>query len=174
VRRDDENGADVTSYLVRYNQANITGSIAIRAVTYEIKLTQINWWSWGGSSVFYLYRHENSTMTGGTTINVVPLRQGAPAATATAMQGAISFSGTQRVIGNTYLPPGSTSTAVGASVITTYPGSTTQIQPALTTTVLPGSVLHVAPGPLPSGWAGISETVGCEISFEELRLSGSN
>lgn len=161
----------MTAYLVRWNQATaVSGnSIAIRAVTYELRISQVNFWSWGGSGVYQIFRHETSTLSGGTSTPVVPLRQGAPAATCTASTGVLTTSGTRRVLGSAYLPPGSQSSPVGASVITTYPGSTAQIQPPLTLTVLPGSVFRVG-GPT----FAMQPTVGCEIYFEELRLTGSS
>ena len=144
-------------------------SMAIRAVTYEIRISQILLYSTGsGGTIVRAIRHESSTLTrgaGGGVLDVVPLYQGAPAASTTGMWGALNFTGTPKVVGSTYLPPGENSDVVGTTVIHTFPGSTSQIQSPLTLTVAPGSVLEVI---------GDNEVAGtCQIYFEELRLAGS-
>jgi hypothetical protein len=166
----------MTAYLCRNDQSNIVGgSIAIRAVNYEIRLNIVNIWTWTGAGVCKIYRHENSTITGGTTIPIAALRHGAPAASATAKLGVVgsglTLTGTQRVLGSTYVATGETSSIVGTSVINTYPGQTGQLQSPLTLTITPGSVLRIGP---PAGGPIIDYANGVEIYFEELRLTGSS
>lgn len=140
--------------------------LAIRAVTYEIRITQVNLFAFtGGGEVVQALRHEGSTLSGGTAADLVPLHEGAPAASATAMTGSpLTFSGTSKIVGSAYVPPGATFSIVATTVITSYPGSQAQIVSPLTLTVSPGSVFHV-----------LGPTAGTvvQVHFEELRLPGS-
>jgi PPE-repeat protein len=157
----------MTSYFV--SSAQTAGfAIAVRAVTYELRIAQIDLVGYtGGGFTVLAFRHENSTLSGGTSIGVAPLHQGAPAASATAMVGSsLAFSGTSKLVGSAYLPPANSSAIDGTSVITTYSGSSAQIVSPLTLTIAPGSVLHVA------GAFNVN-TGFCDIYFEELRLAGS-
>lgn len=163
----------MTAYYVTSTGSSAT-DIAIRAVTYEIRITSVLVWNVASTGVgLHLYRHEVSTLSGGTAVDVVPLYQGAPAASATAQVGSpptLSFSGTSRICGSTYMAPGENSSVSGTYVINTFPGSTSQVTPPLTLTVSPGSVFNVGTG---SAGFGLSSNSICQIWFEELRLAGS-
>jgi hypothetical protein len=154
-------GTRMTAYHVM-----VAEDVAIMAVTYEIRITQVLFFAVaGGGEVVYTVRHEGSTLSGGTTIDIVPLHQGAPAASATAMAGtSLSYSGIAKIVGSTYVPPATTASIVGTTVITNFPGSTAQIQSPLTLTVAPGSVFATT---------GVTSSTVVQIYFEELRLAGS-
>lgn len=157
----------MTSYYVI--SAPTTGtSLAIRAVTYELRIAAINLLATtGGGVVATAIRHESSTLSGGTSITVAPLYQGAPAASATAMVGSsLSFSGTSHTVGTAYIPPATQISSVGLITIQYHTGSTAKVNSPVTLTVAPGSVLQI--GATLNGFA-----TWCEVYFEELHLAGS-
>lgn len=143
-------------------------ALAIRAVTYELRIVKIGLYGWtGGSQPAGAYRHEISTVSGGTASPIAALHQGAPAASATAMVGtSMTFTGTSRQVGSTFIPPASTASIVGTTVIVKYTGSSAEIVEPLTLTIAPGSVLEIRS-------AFNQWSMWCEVHFEELRLAGS-
>jgi PPE-repeat protein len=143
-------------------------NLALRAVTYELRIVKIGLYGWtGGGMPAFAYRHENSTLSGGTAQVLTPLHQGAPAASATAMVGpSLAYTGTSKVVGSTYIPPASSSSIVGTTVIVKYTGSSAEILEPLTLTLAPGSVLEIR-----SSFNYFATF--CEIHFEEMRLAGS-
>lgn len=158
----------MTAYLVRYDQSPVGWTdVAFKAGSYECRLVQVNLFgSYSAGTTWSAVRYESGTMSGGTTIPIVALRQGAPACTAAAMFGnALTFTGTARTVGGVYLPPGEVSTSTGTSVINTFPGASAQITFPLTTIVSPGTVFTVH--------GAANNVFGCDVYFEELRLSGS-
>jgi hypothetical protein len=141
--------------------------LAIRAVTYEIRIASVNLMCYaGGIELVTTHRHEVSSLGGGTAADVAPLYQGAPAATATARSGtsALTFSGTDRIVGSAFVPQGNSTAVIGLYTVVTQHGSNAQIQTPLTLTVAPGSVYHVK---------GITTGTVVQVFFEELRLVGS-
>lgn len=153
----------MTSYLVRFDQSgSFVGATAITVGAYPIRISQVNMWCRaGGGQAYYAHRYEGGTASGGSAVNVVALRQGAPAASATARVGTVTLTGTARFLGGAYVAPGS----ITSGTVTSFPGSTAQITFPLTTIVAPGSVFTVE--------GGFTNSLGCEIYFEELRLAGS-
>lgn len=151
----------MTSYL-----AVATGvDLAIRAVTYELRITLVNLTCFGGgSNIVKTARHDVSSLSGGSVVDVVPLYEGAPAASATARSGSLTFSGTQEFMSSCFVPPGTTTSTIGFTNIAIYGGSNAQIQPELTLTVSPGSVFHVS---------GATAGTIVQVYFEEIRLVGS-
>lgn len=167
----------MTSYLVRYDQTTGITGIAIKAGLYEMRLAQINFWGYSGAAQVFTanYFSPGTTISGGSAIPVVPLRQNAPAASATAQEGAsLTFSPQQGLspwftgtcIGATVLPPGLNATVSGTTVIVTTTGSTAQMSFPLPTIIAPGAVFLLTNNAL-------AQNQGAEIAFEELRLSGS-
>ena len=163
----------MTSYLVRYNQTTGITKIVIKAGIYEMRMAQINFWGYSGTAQIFTanYLSVGTTISGGTAIDVVPLRQNAPTASATAQQGpSISFSPQQglspwftgTMIGSAVLPPGSST----SGTITVNSGSTAQMSFPLPTILSPGAVFVLTNNSL-------AQNQGAEIYFEELRLSGS-
>lgn len=170
----------MTGYYVCYDQSVNDADIAIRAGTYELRVASIAFWNNGtGGYVFNVNRHEASSLGGGAALDVVPMRQGAPVASCTARVGTtLTFSGTNKVVGSTYVPPGETSSVYTSgmvvAVLHTYPGSSAQAQQPLPLTIAPGSVLHIAGGFSESTqFTSLGTTLGCNIYFDELRLPGS-
>lgn len=165
----------MTGYIISSGQTTAT-SMSLLAVTYEIRISLISFWSYGGGQVFNVTRHEGTTVSGGSAVDVVPCKQGGPAASATAKLGTLTFTGTSKVVGSTYLTPGQNSqiTETGVSTITYYTGSTSTINAPLTMTIQPGSAIHVGGGfEGTTQFGGLNADVGCLIYFEELRLAGS-
>jgi hypothetical protein len=167
----------MTSYLVRYDQTTGITGIAIKAGLYEMRMAQINFWGYSGAAQIFTanYLAAGTTISGGSALPVVPLRQSAPAASATAQQGSsLTFSPQQGIspwfygqnIGGTVLPPGLTATASGTSVIVTTTGSTAQMTFPLPTIIAAGAVFLLVNNSL-------AQNQGAEIYFEELRLAGS-
>lgn len=151
--------------MTAYYAQSVAQAIGVRAVTYEIRITQVSiFCSGAGAYITTAVRHETSSLSGGSTADVVPLHQGAPAASATARAGSLTFSGTAKVVGSTYVPPGQNTVILAYGTDTIHQGSTAQITSPLTLTVAPGSVFHVTP-------VGAATTV--QVYFEELRLPGS-
>lgn len=153
----------MTSYYV--NSALATGlQLAIRAVTYELRIIQINVLatSGGGTNIF-TYRRDTSTLSGGTAVAVAPLHQGAPAASAIARVGnSLAVSGTAKLISTGYIGPASSY----SYPIELHNGATAAVSIPVTFTIAPGSVLQVnAAWNLTATW--------CEVYFEEMRLPGS-
>ena len=153
----------MTGYLVTSGLQHV----AVRAVNYELRITQISFWSTSVSaSVMSTFRHEGSTLSGGGAVDVAPLYEGAPAASATANAGAsLTFSGTNKILGSTIIGRGALTQSIGYVNVVTIQGSSAQIVTPLTLTVAPGSVLHVS-GQLSTG-------IFTKIFFEEIRLPGS-
>lgn len=157
----------MTSYLVRHDQTGSYSDVAVAVGTYAVRLVAVSFWSYtGGGITFQMFRYDVGTMSGGKAVNVVTLRQGATAASATARIGNLTFTGGPgKQCGATYVGPGAVSTSAGTSTITAYPGATGSLQFPLTTVCAPGSVFTIN---------GFHNTLtGCEVYFEELRLAGS-
>lgn len=152
----------MTAYLV----SSTLQTVAIRAVTYELRITQVTASSLlTAASLIITSRHEGSTLSGGSAADIMPLYQGAPAASATANHGtSLTFSGTNRFLASTILSNGANTQVIGYTPVTTAQGANAQIISPLTLTIAPGSVFHVThqfSGPL------------TRIFFEEIRLAGS-
>jgi hypothetical protein len=161
----------VTSYLLRYDQSFIAlsgDSLYLQAGIYEVRIAQVTLWcsTVNAAELYTAYRYEGGSASGGTSMPVIALRQGAPAASATAGGGAVSYTGTQRAINATVLPPGAVSTTIGTTPTQTHPGSTAQMQFPLPTIIAPGSFFSVT-----GDFSGPG--TGLEMYFEELRLKGS-
>jgi hypothetical protein len=151
--------------MTSYSAVSDSVDLAIRAVTYEIRITQVNLVCYaGGSEVILLNRHESSTLSGGSVADIVPLYQGAPAASATARSGSLTFSGTNKIVGSAFVGSGTDVSTIYYTAIINNHGSNAQIAPPLTLTVLPGSVLHVS---------GVTSGTIAQVFFEEMRLPGS-
>lgn len=165
----------MVAYLMRWDQSS-SGSataLSVTAVSWPIRLAQINLWTASGETNFTAYRYEGGSASSGSSAPIVTLRQGAPAATATARLGALSFTGTQRVIGATYMGSGQTdkiNPGPPASATVIFTGTTATFPFPLTTVIKPGSTLAVVTSGVTSTW---NTNTGCEIYFEELRLQGS-
>lgn len=147
--------------------SSTTYSISIKPNAWPIRIAQVN--AWGINSignVFTAYRYDSGTVSGGSALDLVPLRQGAPAASATGLGGTLTFTGTKRSLGNVYLPPGEQSSVSGTTVINTFPGSSASISFPLTVVIAPGSVFRL-------GANFVDNNGVAEVVFEELRLSGS-
>jgi hypothetical protein len=139
--------------------------LGILAGTYEMRILLVNFCTVsGGDVVVKTFRHTGSTLSGGSAADIVPLHQGAPAASATARAGSLTFSGTAQCTGSAFIPTAQSSVIYNTTVITTYGGASGQSQSPLTLTVTPGSVFHV------SGPVGALQA---QVWFEELRLPGS-
>ena len=157
----------MVSYLARWDQSNnntSTNFVSITAVTWPIRIAQVLLWSGASdnSQPIVSVRYEGGVASGGSSAPLVALRQGAPAATATARVGALTFTGTRRVLNTTVQPPGRVTEGTTSSVS----GAATQMEFPLTTVIVPGSTFAIT-----SGW--FSTIGGCDIYFEELRLFGS-
>ncbi|HEX4395435.1 MAG TPA: hypothetical protein VH084_28475 [Mycobacterium sp.] len=161
----------MTAYVVRHDQS-ASPSISILAVTWPIRLASITFWSYLTTiaELANVFRYDSGVASGGAVAPVIPMRQGAPAATATARIGTLTLTGTFHYINSTAISPGQTESVitVGTTLINvhTYGGSTAQIQFPLTTVISPGSSLVV-------NCSIFGSRTGCEIYFEELRLQGS-
>jgi hypothetical protein len=105
-------------------------------------------------------RYDSGSLSGGTSIGITALRDGAPAASATAKTGA-SVSGSLQSLWGIFLASGSAD-----SLGFTSPGTTNQESP-LPITIAPGSVFNINVQTNISGLAFIN------VFFEELRLQGS-
>ena len=159
----------MTAYIASFNTSLATASgattwLSVTANNFELKLVQaeisianIYFSSTGGSVIAgaKVYRYDGGTASGGSALTPAPLRQGGPAATATARSGGVSFSGTQRVI---------TQQTSGIPAAITY-------APPFDLTVSPGSSLVLSLA-CPSNQPSVTFT-GCYLAlhFEELRLS---
>src|ERR1700743_767949 len=146
--------------MTSYFATSTSQDLAIKAVAYELRIILVNLYSTGGGNeVIHLFRHSGSTLSGGTATDIVPLHQGAPAASTTGQVGSsLSFSGTSLCVGSAFMPDGQTSTISGSTVITIKNGSAAPVQPPLTMTVSPGSVFHVS---------GLTSGTIAQIFFEE-------
>lgn len=139
---------------------------AILAGSYEVRLVAITAYNSSIYNSVYVTvaRHEPATISGGTAVPITPLRQGAPAASATAKQGTgLTVSGTSKTL-QIFALNAASLVEIGAGVQTVTVASA-NFQPALATTIAPGSALHV------SGM--VDGYCICNIFFEELRLAGS-
>lgn len=149
----------MTSYAVHVAGSSITGSLGLRAVTYPVRINKILFpfsytLSGNGFFDFTVTLQTGASLSGGTLLPVVPLRQGAPAATATARAGAITVSGgTARTIQNL--------AASGSG----YGASSVEFAPPLDLLINPGDVVHT------DGLKGGSMTSYPTIYFEEIRLA---
>ena len=150
-----------------YTYCGTGTSLAINVGVYEIRIASIQIYSASSNGTFVgVYRYDAARASSGTSQLVVPLRQGAPAASSTSIFGnSLSISsGNYELLNEVYVPPGAV-TPGSATYYTTYPGSATQIQSPLTYTVGPGGVLYIT--------GLIAGSLACNVFFEELRLAGS-
>lgn len=152
----------MTAYVVASTQnfpvqASGTLYLAIRAGSFEVKINRVEYGVLGGQGSILpaLYRYAGSTISGGTALTPPPLRQGAPAATATARMGALTLAGTQSYF--THI-----SAALGG-------GSMSNYTPAYDITISPGSAFVMAGGYANQGNGTI--TFAMNAYFEELRLA---
>jgi len=132
--------------------------LAIRAVTYELKIHRVD--IFNGENVsrwLYVSRYDASTMSGGTATSITPLRGAGPPATATAMTGASSFSGAARLIMKGGI------SGDGNSSIFAILNST--VQTPMDIIIPPGSVFRVE---------GMAGNMTCTAYFEEIRLPWSS
>lgn len=135
----------------------------IKAVAYEVRISQVVVYSDSPFGYFIrICRYDSGTLSG-TSVTPIPLRQGAPAASATAVSG-VTVSGTQRTIQLFFIGPGETLATPSSSAV--YHGASAQFQPPLAVTISPGSVFVVNGQPSDG-------TMATTIYFEELRLAGS-
>lgn len=141
--------------MTAYGIIAINQNLVITAGAYEIRLAGINMWANSNTAYWMpIYRYDGASASGGSVGDCVPLRSGAPAASAVARLGSGAPSGTSNLLFEGYL--GTTGTATGVS---------SQFNPPLTVTIGVGSALYV---PVPST---IDHVVN--VYFEELRLQGS-
>lgn len=168
----------MSTYSVAFSINSSTASppldsvLAVRAGSYELRLVEFSVTSSKTDPYYvYLIRYDSSALTGGSAVPITPLRQGAPAASATSRGGYlgsgsnINPSGTAQYINYTMLSPGGSVTAdasTGYNPIYKTTGTSTSFSPPLPITVKPGGILVVL------GWP-----ITCTIFFEELRLAGS-
>jgi hypothetical protein len=134
----------VSGYIVAVG-ANATLSIA--PVTYAIRIGAIQayYFSTTAAGNLSTYKYSPSTLSGGSAVTPIPLRDGAAAALATVKSGATP-SGTQRQLSGLVVPPnGQASTKFVYDLI-----------------IQPGSVFHVT-----------STTASGDIQFEEFHLARS-
>lgn len=144
-----------------YSTFSDGSSISIKANTYEIRLTSVTMYSDSSNGSFITFnRYDSGSLSGGTSIGITALRDGAPAASATAKTGA-SVSGSLQSLWGIFLASGSAD-----SLGFTSPGTTNQESP-LPITIAPGSVFNINVQTNISGLAFIN------VFFEELRLQGS-
>lgn len=122
-------------------------SLALKAVTYEIRVVRVEvenddyeFNAASGAYDYYplttdIFRYTSGTPSGGTAVTPSPLRQGAPAATATSWSGATAPAGTATTVGRnfagspsigTWDPPGDLTLSLGAVLFLPTPGTITQ------------------------------------------------
>lgn len=142
------------------------GDIGIKAVTYAVRIVQIIYYNTSTTNSWVdLYRHEGSTLSGGTATAIAPLRTGSPAATALAQVGTLTLSGATRRISTQYLDPGSTATADGPYVIGYSNAASASFDTPISGVVAqPGQVIRIT---------GVTSVAVANIYFEELRIPGT-
>lgn len=154
----------MTQYITYSSSANSAGSLALRAVTYPIRVARLDLVSGFDQQVtITLDLYPSSSLSGGSALTINPMRGGSPAATATARKGSISTSGSfQRLtmISLGAAPSGSLGSAISTSI--------GNYQPALDLILAPGAVFK-ASGFVSDGSGEIG--IGGTLYFEELRLS---
>lgn len=155
----------MTGYVVVTGGA--TGpDLGIKAGTRPLRIVRLDFSSNDTGNFVNVYRHSGDTLSGGSAISIVPLREAAPASTATALTGSLTYSGTSSLIANTFVGAGRTSTIDGTVVLTYITGSSGQIQTSLSSLTIPsGQVLQVA--------GGITNNCLTVVWFEEIPLPGS-
>lgn len=160
----------MTAYLTSFQSSQTwesgtlpLASMAIRAVSFEVRIARIELTRTDGENEQYpdqvttlFDRYNSGTISGGSALPITPLRQGAPAATATARgsSNGVTVSGTSVPLGG--LPAMSS--------------GSTSYEFAFDMTLSPGAVLFIS---LPSFFQGPGSNISCSltVSFEELRLS---
>lgn len=152
-----------------YTFANSTifDTFALQAVTYELKIVQINFWQTGPASWLKIYRSSSSMTTDGDSIPVFPLRQGAPAASAKASVGSSVRSGST-LVGELLIGPGGETNGTVAMLV----GANAQFSTPVTMTLKPGHTLYIA-GLVVDALNFNSSDVRAIVYFEEIRLLGS-
>lgn len=139
-------------------------ALVLVAGIYELRIISVNFVSDATAGVWVSTNtNTGGSASGGSVTQVVKLRPGSPAASATARDGATVSGGTTLKYTNTYINPTTSVTYSGGG---TWTGSTGSIESPLTTTVPPGSMFIVN---------GLSQAgyLFATVYFEELRLAGS-
>ena len=147
-----------------YGLIGAGNDFALTAVKYELRIVSVNVYSAQTSGSFIsVNRVENGVPTGGTSIPPLPLRAGSPPCSATAAVSTTAFSGTSRLVNYFYLGPGASQASQEEYYYWVYSGADGQFQSPLAFTIQPGSSLHVL---------GVTTSMACNVTFEELRLAG--
>lgn len=142
-----------------------SGDLGIKAGTLELRIVSIFFTGNDTGAFISVYRYTGSTLSGGSSIPVVPSRGGGPTASATCQQGSLSYSGTSTIVTNIYAPPGRTVTSNGGFNLTQYQGSSSSIQPpASAFTIPPNQVLRIQ---------GVTGNRVAVVNFEEINFPGS-
>ena len=151
--------------MTSYATVGINANFAVNAVTYELRIVSINIYSAATSGNFAsVDRYDGGHSTGGTQVDIVPLRQGAPAASATAYQGFTSVSGAAHVISEFFVGPGASRASREEYYYWVYTGNSSTFESSLPFTVPPGSALVVG---------GLTTSMTCNVTFEEIKMPDS-
>lgn len=133
--------------------------MGLKAVTYPIKIARIDIYNdiEGEALGVDLELHTGSTLSGGSSLTIIPMRDGSPSATASARVGSLSYSGVTQTLTNLVISATSTgqlgfSTSVGQS----------SIQPVLDLVIEPNTVFSIA--------GFVNGQSGATVYFEELRI----
>lgn len=125
----------------------INATLSIAPVTWQVRISRLEGFS--SSATVYgnvsSYKYSPSTLSGGSSVTPITLRDGTAAALATVKTGATP-SGTQLQLTGTVVPPNQMSS----------------YQLAFDLIIKPGSVFHV-----------ITSTASADVQFEELHLARS-
>jgi hypothetical protein len=139
-----------------------TGAVmGLKPVTYPVRIARIDLVNSSVSLQFvFFYINTGSTLSGGSALDIFPMRGGSPAATALARLGSssLTFSGTKIILTRTDMPGGGYSTYTGADLSV----GTASLQTPTDLTIVPGTVFQID--------GLISGFVTATIYFEELRL----
>lgn len=157
----------MTAYSTTASGASVQGQFGLLAGSYTIKINKVVFYittSFDGGATgwnrFSVVLRTGSSLSGGSAMSITPLRQGAPAATATARAGSITTSGTATTL--QFL-------AVGGGG---YGATTVEYAPPLDLTLRPGDVFSTdGLFDTTNNGANYGFTSYPTIYFEELRLN---
>lgn len=137
-------------------------SLCVKAGAYELKIARIEVVTYGAVEMGFggnliTSRSVGASLSGGSSLTPVPMRQGSPDASATARFGAVSVSGTTTFLSQQWI---ANTSLVGYEFpfdLTVYPGS--------------AAVVTLAPNGTDSSGNPVVTSVLLTVYFEELRLS---